>query len=135
MRRSLTLGALGLLIATASGLYLVEHEVQELERRLNRVNADLLARQQAIQVLKAEWSYLNQPERLQDLATRYAERLRLAPLDPGQVTTSFADLPPREEPPPDEVGPPTAGAAPRPGFKPAPPAAPGLVLASGGRST
>ena len=135
MRRSVTLAALALLIATASGLYLVEHEVQELERRLSRLNADLLARQQAIQVLKAEWSYLNQPDRLQELATRYAERLRLAPLDPGQVAASFADLPPREEPAPAELGAPTAGAAPLPGFKPARPASPGLMLASGGRST
>lgn len=135
MRRSLTLAALAMLVATASGLYLVEHEVQGLERRLNRLNADLLTSQQAIQVLKAEWSYLNQPDRLQELATRYAERLRLAPLDPAQVTTGFADLPPREQPPSDDVGSPTAGVTPRPAFKPARPASPGLFLASGGQPT
>ena len=135
MRRSLTLAALALLIATASGLYLVEHEVQGLERRLSRLNADLLASQQAIQVLKAEWSYLNQPDRLQELATRYSERLRLAPLDPAQVATSVVDLPPREQPASDDVGSPTAGATPRPAFKPKRPASPGLMLASGGQST
>lgn len=135
MRRSLTLAALALLVATASGLYLVEHEVQGLERRLQRLNAELLASQQAIQVLKAEWSYLNQPDRLQELATRYAERLRLAPLDPTQVVTGFAELPLREQPASDEAGSPTAGATPRPAFKPQRPIPPGLLLARGGEST
>ena len=135
MRRSLTLAALALLAATASALYLIEHEVQGLERRLARLNGELLASQQAIQVLKAEWSYLNQPERLQELATRHADRLRLAPLEPAQVVESFAGLPAREAPAPEQPGSPVAGATPRPGFKPTPPAPPpGLLLASGGQS-
>lgn len=129
MRRSVTLAALALLAATASGLYLVEHEVQGLERRLARLNAELLASQQAIQVLKAEWSYLNQPDRLQDLAARHAARLQLAPLDPTQVVAGFAELPARPAPAAEgEAGPP------RPRFKPARPA-PKLLLASGGQST
>lgn len=137
MRRSLTFAALAALALTASGLYLVEHEVQRLERKLHRLNAQLLASQQAIQVLKAEWSYLSQPDRLQELATRHADRLRLAPLDPSQVVTTLADLPVREEPAPQAGAQPSpsAQAAPRPAFKPARPAAPGVVLARGGQST
>lgn len=135
MTRSFTLAALALLAATASGLYLVEHEVQELERRLRRLNSDLLESQQAIQVLKAEWSYLNQPDRLQELAARFAGRLRLAPIEAAQVidAADLAELPAREEPAP-EVGSPSPGAVPLPGFKPARPSLPALVLARGGRS-
>lgn len=136
MRRSVTLAALALLAATASGLYLVEHKVQGLERRLDRVNADLLASQKAIQVLKAEWSYLNQPDRLQDLAARYADRLQLAPLDPAQVVQDLSDLPPRPTPAAEAPG--VAAVVPRPAFKPTrrtQPTPPGLLLASGGQPT
>lgn len=137
MRRSLTFAALAALAATASGLYLVEHEVQRLERRLHRLNAELLDSQQAIQVLRAEWSYLNQPDRLQELASRHADRLQLAPLEPAQIVTTLADLPARERPAAadGEAAASSAEAAPRPAFKPARPAPPGLVLARGGQST
>lgn len=138
MRRSLTFAALAALIATASLLYLVEHEVQRLERRLHRLNAELLDSQQAIQVLKAEWSYLNQPDRLQELVSRHADRLQLAPLEPVQIVTTFADLPARERPAPADGEASAAEAAPRPAFKPARPERtppPGVVLARGGQST
>jgi hypothetical protein len=143
MRRSLTFAALAALIATASLLYLVEHEVQGLERRLHRLNAELLDSQHAIQVLKAEWSYLNQPDRLQELASRHADRLQLAPLEPAQIVTTLADLPVRERSAPasGEAAAPQADATPRPAFKPArparpaPPPSPEVVLARGGQST
>lgn len=85
MRRST---ALWLLLATCAGitLFLVKHEVQEREDRLNALHTEILANQEAIQVLKAEWSYLNRPERLERLVRelseeRPADRLQRATLD------------------------------------------------------
>lgn len=73
------------------GLFQLKHEVQELEDELFRLNRAVLAEQQAIHVLKAEWSYINQPQRLQSLAARHLE---LQPMQPAQLGT-LAALPAR----------------------------------------
>lgn len=73
------------------GLFQLKHRVQELEDDLFRLNRSVLAEEQAIHVLKAEWSYINQPQRLQELASRH---LDLQPMKPTQLG-SFADLPMR----------------------------------------
>ncbi|WP_193182832.1 cell division protein FtsL [Nisaea sediminum] len=80
--------ALWLMLATCAGitLFLVKHEVQEREDRLNALHSEILDNQEAIQVLKAEWSYLNRPERLERLIREFSEerpadRLQRATLD------------------------------------------------------
>ncbi len=85
MRRSMTLW---LLLATCAGisLFLIKHEVQEREDRLNALHREILADQEAIQVLNAEWSYLNRPDRLEHLIrelseSRAANQLQLTSLD------------------------------------------------------
>ena len=63
--------------------YRAEHvaeTVVELQRQVDEAN-------EAVSALKAEWSFLIQPSRVQDLATRHAEALKLVPLDPTQITT------------------------------------------------
>jgi hypothetical protein len=77
------------------GLFHLKHQVQELEDEMFRLNRTILEEQQAIHVLKAEWSYINQPQRLQSLASRH---LDLQPAKPAQLGT-FADLPRRGEEP------------------------------------
>ncbi|WP_051284698.1 cell division protein FtsL [Nisaea denitrificans] len=85
MRRSMTLW---LLLATCAGisLFLIKHEVQEREDRLNALHREILADQEAIQVLNAEWSYLNRPDRLEHLIREFSEnrtanRLQLTSVD------------------------------------------------------
>lgn len=88
------------------GLYIVKHGVIELENRLTQVNREIARDQRAIHVLKAEWSFLNEPARVRDLAERHlgmspavggqfgaliALPARLAPLDP---IPSIASVPP-----------------------------------------
>ena len=85
-----------LVLASCIGwsVYQMKYEVQRLEDRLARVNRQILADQESIQVLKAEWSYLNQPARLQDLASRF---LQLEPVQGRQMVT-LASLPARHAP-------------------------------------
>ncbi|MEE8279091.1 MAG: hypothetical protein V3R55_00130 [Alphaproteobacteria bacterium] len=84
------------------GLFHVKYKVQALEEELSHVTAATLKEQQQIHVLKAEWSYLNQPSRLEELAGRH---LDLAPVRTPQIGT-IADLPLRAAPP-AKLGPPT----------------------------
>ncbi len=72
-------------------VYTLKYEVQRLERRLNEVNRQILSDEEAMHVLKAEWSFLNRPDRVDDAARRI---LALEPLKPQQFGT-VAGLPMR----------------------------------------
>jgi hypothetical protein len=75
------------------GLFQVKYNVQTKERELRDVRRQIEANYNAMHVLEAEWSYLNDPLRLADLARRHTG---LVPTTPGQIG-DFADLPPRIE--------------------------------------
>ena len=66
-------------------LFVVKYQVQDFEGELVEYNRALSDNRQAIHVLKAEWSYLNQPARLRNLAERY---LGLAAIEARQVGTA-----------------------------------------------
>jgi len=76
---------MSILLAAAIGLclFLVKYEVQDLEDQLAGINRTIALDREAIHVLKAEWSHLNEAERLKLLADRY---LDLGPLKTGQFT-------------------------------------------------
>ena len=121
MKRMITLAALLALGVVSIGLYLLENETERLQRQLAGLDRELLQEQKTLQVLKAEWSYLNQPERLQELTVRYIDRVGLRPLAPEQ-TVRFSELPRIERPAgATEVGTTLVSASdalPRPQFKP-----------------
>ena len=65
--------------------YWAYHENYQTQRTLREVN--FLQRQiggarEQLAVLRAEWAYLNRPERLRDLAELNYQRLQLLPLTP-----------------------------------------------------
>ncbi|WP_439817455.1 cell division protein FtsL [Zavarzinia sp. CC-PAN008] len=127
MSRVLTFGALALAALTAGGLYQVKYQVQALEREANSLAREVRTTRAAIQVLDAEWSYFNQPDRLEGLNTRH---LQLGPTTPRQIVR-IDELPFRPAPAPGAapVAPPAiAQGMPQPG--PAMAAlAPGQVVA------
>ena len=69
MRRSTLLWSV-LSVAVVVGLFVIKHRVQDLEDQLQTLNAEILADRETIQVLEAEWSYLNQPDRLEALSRK-----------------------------------------------------------------
>lgn len=70
--------------AIGVGLFFIKHEVKEQEARLAELNREIQRNQEAIHVLKAEWSYLNDPARLRQLSEKY---LGMKPMAPAQVAT------------------------------------------------
>ena len=78
----------------ALALFDIKHRVQGLEGELARAHAEVLRDQEAIRILKAEWSYLNRPSRISDLARRH---LALEPLS-SQQFVRLEDLPVRQSP-------------------------------------
>lgn len=100
MMRGTTLLWGALAIACGIALFLVKYEVQNLEDELRQVQREVRADRETIHILEAEWTYLNDPERLARLAERV---LGLQPVTPEQVVT-VAALPERPEPPETMVG-------------------------------
>lgn len=70
------------LTAAAFGLYLVKYEVQGIQDELKSTLTQLEEERENIRVLKAEWQYLNRPERIEALAGKY---LKLEPLTASQI--------------------------------------------------
>ncbi len=85
MIRPLTLIAVGLIALMSVALFQVKYEVRDLEVDLSVLNKQALADEEAIQVLKAEWSFLNRPDRLQALAERHLELEPVAALQVGAL--------------------------------------------------
>jgi hypothetical protein len=75
-----------MLLAGASGLYLYQakHRVQLLDRQIESTVRATQAARERTAVVKAEWTLLNDPERLSQLAGRF---LPLKTVTPGQFTT------------------------------------------------
>lgn len=89
-----TLVWLCLAIVAGVGLFHVSYRVQSLEEELTQVNRQIVREREAIHVLRAEWSYLNEPTRLADLTRRH---LTLVPLQATQMVP-IEDLPLRLPP-------------------------------------
>jgi cell division protein FtsL len=100
----------------------VKYAVQDLDDELNRVRRQTIAEQQETRVLTAEWTYLNQPERLAELNRRF---LGLAPIAAKQLQRSIDNIPLR---PP--TAPPDSLAAASPDPAPPDPAATPLPVAA-----
>lgn len=88
MMRAATILWVVLAAVIGTGLFQVKHVVQEMDDELARLNRAIAAEYRNIHVLKAEWSYHNQPQRLQELAQRH---LDMQPMKPAQIAR-VADL-------------------------------------------
>jgi cell division protein FtsL len=53
------------------GVFRITYQVDELESELRALNKEILQEQETIHILKAEWSHLNDPIRLEELAKKY----------------------------------------------------------------
>jgi len=71
-------------------LFFLKYEVTNLELELDNLNDAIVSDREAIHVLKAEWSHLNNIERLEVLSGRY---LKLQPTDPGRLRSMDDFLP------------------------------------------
>lgn len=75
----------GLAVVAAGALFLLKFEVQAQEQRLNSLRKEIVATRENIHVLKAEWSYLNDPQRLREQAERHLGMRLLTPDQIGDI--------------------------------------------------
>ena len=72
----------GLIIGASLALYHTSDRVHELNTQLNDINAAIDAERQSIHVLKADWVYLSNPDRVSKIAKRH---LDVRPSNPRQI--------------------------------------------------
>ncbi len=72
-----------LLCVCIFSLFQVKFKVHNLHREMAEIKKHLEREKDSIHVLKAEWAYLNQPERLHRLSTKF---LNLSEVKPCQIS-------------------------------------------------
>ncbi|PWE34067.1 cell division protein FtsL [Maritimibacter sp. 55A14] len=69
-------------MALAFWAYHENYQTQQALREVKQLQRQIGSAREQLGVLRAEWAYLNRPERLRDLAELNFERLQLMPLAP-----------------------------------------------------
>ena len=85
MNRLINTFLLGAMIVAAVVVYNVKHGVESASVEVARLEADIENEREAIALLKAEWSHLTQPGRLQELVERYGIYFELAAVGAEQI--------------------------------------------------
>lgn len=93
MIRPSTILWIAAVILIGYAMFQVKYEVLQQEQQLARLDHAILKDRESIRVLNAEWSYLSQPTRLDQLAKRY---LALAPIGTPQLLVNLDALPMRQ---------------------------------------
>lgn len=82
MRQLLYLTSFMALIGLAFWAYQENYRTQAAGKEVRQLHRDIGLAHARLQVLNAEWAYLNRPDRLRDLAELNFDRLELLPLMP-----------------------------------------------------
>lgn len=83
MRTLLYTLAIGSVVGLAYWAYEENFETQQALKRLRALQAQIGDTREALGVQRAEWAYLNRPDRLRDLVEMNFSDLELLPLTPG----------------------------------------------------
>lgn len=76
---------IGLLLGGAAFTFKVKQDSEAAIDRVTVLQNKIKAEQDAIDVLQADWSLLNDPKRLQALVERYQDQLGIEQLDPKAI--------------------------------------------------
>lgn len=87
MQRSMVLSFI-LAIFVGFILFKVKYEVVAIEQKLALIHQQIKREKDTIHILKAEWSHLNEPQRLQKLAEKF---LDIKPMKTEQIMAISCD--------------------------------------------
>ncbi|GAA2875671.1 hypothetical protein GGQ99_000419 [Aminobacter niigataensis] len=82
------------MVGAAAFTYQTKHEAENQLDAVRKIQAQIRFEEDTTDLLKADWSLLTQPSRLQKLAQTYESELKLQSVDARQIV-SLKDLPVR----------------------------------------
>lgn len=85
MFRTTDIVLIAVMVAGAAFTYNTKHQVEAQLSEVRKIEAKIRFEEDTLTILKADWSLLTQPARLQKLTEIYAQELQLAPLDAHQI--------------------------------------------------
>ena len=87
MGRVFNLVLLSVMVIGAVATYQMKHQAEMAADRVARLESAVAEEKQRIALLKAEWSLLTQPGRIQSVVEKYADYFELQPFSPDQIAT------------------------------------------------
>jgi hypothetical protein len=83
------------LIALGFWAYRENYATQAALKEVEALQRQIVGLREALTVQRAEWAYLNRPDRLRELTTANFDRLGLLPMEPSQFGTAAGVVYPR----------------------------------------
>jgi hypothetical protein len=78
---------IAIMLVGAAVTYNMKYKAESAADHVARLQNEIAKEKEAIQALRAEWSMLDQPGRLQALVDRHADYFKLQPFAPDQFVT------------------------------------------------
>lgn len=94
MFRTSDIVLIAVMVSAAAFTYNTKRMVEDQLSEVRRIEAEIRFEQDSIDLLKADWSLLTQPSRLQKLTRIYESELKLQPVEASQIG-ALDDLPPK----------------------------------------
>lgn len=94
MFRTTDIVLIAVMVSAAGFTYMTKHGAEAELSKVRRLEAAIRFEEESIDVLKADWSLLTQPSRLQKLADTFHAELMLEPVQAQQIA-EISELPPR----------------------------------------
>ncbi len=88
MFRTADIVLIAAMVSAAAFTYTTKHKVEAQLAEVRRIEAKIRFEEDSLTILKADWSLLTQPARLQKLAEIYQGELQLAPLEARQIVNA-----------------------------------------------
>lgn len=85
MLKTVDIVLIAVMISAAAWTFKIKYEAEVIEEKVAAVERKTALERETITLLEADWSLLNQPDRLQRLAEAFKGDLGLEPLKPEQI--------------------------------------------------
>ena len=99
MFRTLDVVMIAVMTAAATVTYSIKHQAENKQETVRKLDAEIKLEEDTIDLLKADWALLTQPNRLNRLVTTFETDLKLVPTEstqlaqPNELPMATAELP------------------------------------------
>lgn len=92
MMRTIDIILIAVMLVAATVTYKIKHDAEKQVVEIKKIQRQIAFEKDTINLLKADWSLMTQPNRLQRLSDIYQAQLKLQPVDVTQIGL-FDDIP------------------------------------------